>query len=34
VRQFVQIDDGTIQLESSPGNGTTVTVTLPLSKAE
>ena len=34
VRQFVQSHDGTIQLESSPGNGTTVTVTLPLSKAE
>lgn len=33
-RQFVQNHDGTIQLESLPGHGTTVTVTLPLSKAE
>lgn len=33
-RQFVQNHGGTIQLVSSPGVGTTVTVTLPLTKAE
>ena len=32
-RQFVQDHGGTILLESSPGVGTTVTVTLPLSEA-
>lgn len=33
-RQFVQDHGGTIQLDSSPGIGTTVTVTLPLSETE
>ena len=34
VRQFVQSHGGTIQLVSSPGVGTTVTVTLPLNDTE
>jgi signal transduction histidine kinase len=33
-RQFVQNHGGTIQLESAPGSGTTVTVTLPLHGVE
>lgn len=33
-RQFVQNHGGTIQLFSSPGSGTTATVTFPLSRAE
>jgi signal transduction histidine kinase len=33
-REFVRKHGGTIQLASTPGVGTTVTVTLPLSEAE